>query len=43
MENILKALLIKYDLGELVGDISPVSGGLMHQMYIVETDKTCTG
>ncbi|MBO4725751.1 MAG: phosphotransferase [Firmicutes bacterium] len=27
------------DLGNIVGDILPVSGGLMHRMFRVETDK----
>lgn len=35
----IKTLLIKYDLGELEGDILPVSGGLMHKMYKVQTDR----
>lgn len=32
MEDLLKALHTKYGFGELVGDILPVSGGLMHNM-----------
>ena len=27
--------------GELVGDVDPVSGGLMHKMFKVQTDKRC--
>ncbi len=30
---------MKYDLGEIVGDILPVSGGLMHKMYKVQTER----
>ena len=37
MEDLIKTLLIKHDLGELEWDILPVSGGLMHKMYKVQT------
>ena len=39
MKELLKALLTKYGFGELVGDILPVSGGLMHKMYKVQTER----
>ena len=39
MVVLLKILLMKYDLGEIVGDILPVSGGLMHKMYKVQTER----
>lgn len=39
MKELIKALLIKQDLGELEGDILPVSGGLTHKMYKVQTDR----
>ena len=39
MKEVIKSLFIKYNLGELQGDITPVSGGLMHKMFKVQTDK----
>ena len=30
---------IKDLLGKIIGEITPVSGGLMHKMYKVQTDK----
>jgi Ser/Thr protein kinase RdoA (MazF antagonist) len=38
MEELFRILLTKYGLGELCGDALPVSGGLMHKMYKVQTD-----
>ncbi len=39
MKEVIKSLFIKYGLGELKGDITTVSGGLMHKMFKVQTDK----
>lgn len=35
--RIASALLRKYGLGEIIGAIEPVTGGLMHKMYKVTT------
>lgn len=40
MKDKLKKLIKECGLGEVIGDITPVSGGLMHKMYRV---KTTTG
>lgn len=37
MKDILKKLIKECGLGEVIGDITPVSGGLMHKMYRVDT------
>lgn len=39
MKEVIKSLFIKYGLGELKGDITTVSGGLMHKMFKVQTNK----
>ena len=39
MEKAIKSLFAIYDLGNISGEIIPVSGGLMHKMYKVQTDK----
>ncbi len=37
MKDILKKLIKECGLGEVIGDITSVSGGLMHKMYRVDT------
>ncbi len=39
MEKAIKSLFSKYDLGNNSGEIIPVSGGLMHKMFKVQTNK----
>ena len=39
MKALLETLIIKSGLGDIVGDVVPVSGGLMHKMYKVNTDR----
>ena len=39
MEEGIKILFEKYGLGNVIGGIRTVSGGLMHKMYKVQTDK----
>ncbi len=39
MKDILKKLMQECGLGEIMSPVEPVSGGLMHRMYKVTTDK----
>lgn len=37
IKTIISNLFSQYNLGDVTGDITPVSGGLMHKMYKVQT------
>jgi len=39
IKTIISNLFSQYKLGDVTGDISPVSGGLMHKMYKVQTER----
>ncbi|MBO4325615.1 MAG: aminoglycoside phosphotransferase family protein [Lachnospiraceae bacterium] len=39
MKDTIERLLKQCGLGDLAGDITPVSGGLMHRMYKVQTEQ----
>lgn len=39
IENLLMKLMCMCDLGKIIADIEPVSGGFMHRMYKVITDS----
>ncbi len=39
MKEIIYKLFKQYNLGELIGNVTPVSGGLMHRMFKVQTRK----
>ena len=39
IKTIISNLFSQYNLGDVTGDISPVSGGLMHKMYKVQTER----
>ena len=35
--KMIEQLIKRYNLGDITGDILPVSGGLMHKMFKVQT------
>ncbi|MCI9142889.1 MAG: hypothetical protein HFH87_09750, partial [Lachnospiraceae bacterium] len=39
IEKLLAKLVRMCDLGKIIADVEPVSGGLMHRMYKVITDS----
>lgn len=39
MKDMICKLFAQYNLPDVVGNITPVSGGLMHKMYKVQTER----